>query len=248
MKKNHPYTGLFRTGCRYGLMRISDVVKTTPEVIKTSPGHGVKCMRDGMSSGNWLAMFSFDGQTSFNFFKNRWTSILREFQNECARQTNGKHFAEASDHVGGTSLMEFSKFDEFGNEEKDFHWPFQLVVEPYDVYGWTDEFQNDFTDQLSIIPPNTVMFKIFAFDSPPELGGEELHIGWVVSRSIQTTSGWGDIMLFFQHHRMEDDIKLRPWYFDWLQFWTEGKFSETPLINPPPQVTCPFSFLFDSQL
>jgi len=27
------------------------------------------------------------------------------------------------------------------------------------------------------------MFKVFAFDEPPELGGEEKLIGWIASRS-----------------------------------------------------------------
>jgi hypothetical protein len=52
-------------------------------------------------------------------------------------------------------------------------------------------------------------------------------------------------MLFFQHHRYEDDIKLRPHYFDWLQFWPLGRFTEQPLQNPAPMQTCPFMFLFE---
>ena len=75
---DHPYTGMFR-GSEHALMRISDTTKTTPEVPKTAPGFGLKFLRDGMSSANILAMFSFDGQKSFNFFKNRWVTILREF-------------------------------------------------------------------------------------------------------------------------------------------------------------------------
>jgi len=41
------------------------------------------------------------------------------------------------------------------------------------------------------------MFKIFGYDSPPELGGQEKLIGWIVSRSETTPSLWGDEMLFF---------------------------------------------------
>ena len=46
-----------------------------------------------------------------------------------------------------------------------------MDVEPYDVYGWTDEYQNDMQDQLTVIPMNTAMFKVFAYDTPPEQGG-----------------------------------------------------------------------------
>ena len=195
-KYDQPYTGMFK-GTKHAIMRISDTTFTTPSVTKTVPGFGVKLLRDGMSSANILAMFSFDGQKSFNFFKNRWVTILREFNNECARNTIGKHLAGVTDHIGGTSVMELAQFDEYGVKEKEPHWPFQLEVEPYDVYGWTDEYQNDFQDQLSVIPMNTVMFKIFAFDTPPEQGGEGHLIGWIASRSDQISSFWGDSQLFF---------------------------------------------------
>ena len=138
-----PYTGMFR-GSKHGIMRISDTTKTTPEVTKTVPGFGLKFLRDGMSSANILAMFSFDGQKSFNFFKNRWVTILREFNNKCARETIGKKLATVTDHIGGTSVMEVAQFDEYGHEEEYPHWPFQLEFEPYDVYGWKDKYQNDF--------------------------------------------------------------------------------------------------------
>ena len=238
-----PYTGLFR-GAKHGIMRISDTTKTVPHVAKTSPGFGIKFLRDGMASGNSLAMFSFDGQTSFNFFKNRWTTILREFQNLCARETIGKKLAGVTDHIGATSVMEMAQFDQYGHEEEEPHWPFEVNYEPYDVYGWTDEWQNDFRDQIEAIPPNTSMFKVFAYDTPADQGGEDKLIGWIVSRSTQRSSFWGDRQLYFQHRRMDDDIKYRPHYFEWLEFWDNGKHDETPLKNPAPMQKCPFMFLF----
>ena len=66
------------------------------------------------------------------------------------------------------------------------------------------------------LKPNQVLFKLMAFDEPPELGGKDKLIGWLVSRSYTIDSWWGDTQLFFQHRRMDDDIKKRPHYFDWL--------------------------------
>ena len=100
-----PYTGCFK-GAEHGIVRISETTKTTPENPKTAPGHGLKLFRDGMYSANWVTMFSFDGQKSYNFFKNRWTTILREPNNECARETIGKHLATVTDHIGATSVMD----------------------------------------------------------------------------------------------------------------------------------------------
>lgn len=140
-----PYTGIFR-GSKHAIMRISDTVKSVPHVSKTVPGHGIKFLRDGMYSANWFAMFSFDGQPSFNFFKNRWTTILREPNNECARQTIGKHLSGVTDHPGATSVMDLADFDQYGVPEKYPNWPYQIDVEPYDVYGWGDDYENDFQD------------------------------------------------------------------------------------------------------
>lgn len=239
-----PYTGMFR-GAKHVIMRISDTTKPDPSVGHTAPGHGVKLLRDGMASANWFAMFNLDGQESFNFFKNRWTTSPREPLDECGRETIAKHAAEVTDHVGFLSVMEIAQFDQYGNEEKEPNWPFQLDIEPFDVYGWTDEYQNDFQDQLSVIPYGTVLFKIFAYDMPPELGGEERMIGALVMRSNLIDSLFGDNELYFKHARMEDDIKVRPHYFDWLQFWDNGRFNEEPLHDPAPMVRCPFSFLFE---
>lgn len=138
-----PYTGIFQ-GCKHAVMRISEFALTTPEVPKTAPGHAIKFLRDGMRSANWFTMFAFDGQPSFNFFKNRWTNILQEPDNECVRATIAKKLAEVTDHIGAMSLMELSQFDQYGNPVYDNHWPFMIEVEPYDVYGWTDAYQNDF--------------------------------------------------------------------------------------------------------
>lgn len=140
---DQPYTGIYR-GAKEGIMRISDTTKTVPHKAKTAPGFGIKFPRDGMYSANILAMFSFDGQTSFNFFKNRWVTILREFNNQCARETIGKQLATVTDHLGATSVMDVADYDQYGNKEEHPHWPFQIEFEPYDVYGWTDEYQNDF--------------------------------------------------------------------------------------------------------
>lgn len=86
---------------------------------------------------------------------------------------------------------------------------------------------------------------MFAYDKPPEFGGYDKLIGYIVSRSETVSSLWGDQKLFFQHRRYDEDIMHRPHYFEWLQFWDNGKFSETPLPYPAPIQKCPFFFLFE---
>jgi len=216
-----------------------------PHVQLSRPSFGLKLLRDGVKSANILTLFSFDGQPSFNFFKNRLTTVVREPNNECDIFTVGRLFNRVSDHVGALSVLDVAKFDQWGNEEEDVNWPYQLDFEPYDVYGWTDEYQNDFQDQFTAIPINTLLYKVFAYDVPPEFGGEEQLIGWVVTRSEWISSLWGDTRLFFQHQAFDDALELREFYSDWLQEWQFGKFNEKEIKNPAPDVHCPFFFLFE---
>ncbi len=143
--KDTPYTGIFR-GAKHGIMRISETVPTSPDKPQTSPGFGIKFLRDGMDSADTVTMFNFDGQKSFNYFKNRWSTHLNEFTNECARQTIGKKLAETTDHIGAMSVLDWAKHTESGLEESDPKHPFILEFEPFDIYGWTDEWQADFSD------------------------------------------------------------------------------------------------------
>lgn len=55
-----PYTGIFK-GAKHGILRISETVPTDPAVAQTSPGFGIKFLRDGMDSADTVTMFSFDG-------------------------------------------------------------------------------------------------------------------------------------------------------------------------------------------
>ena len=143
--KDQPYTGIFR-GAKHGILRVSETVRTEESKAQTSPGFGIKFLRDGMDSADTVTMFSFDGQPSFNYFKNRWSTHLNEPLNECARETIGKKLAEVTDHIGAMSVKNWGEYTESGIEEEDPHWPFILEFEPYDVYGWTDSWQADFSD------------------------------------------------------------------------------------------------------
>ena len=44
------------------------------------------------------------------------------------------------------SVLDWSKHKEDGTVEEEPRWPFILEFEPYDIYGWTDAWQEDFTD------------------------------------------------------------------------------------------------------
>ena len=57
---DHPYTGVFR-GSDTGYMRYSNATPIDKQRGKMTPGMGYKFLRDGVDSGNFVAMFSVDG-------------------------------------------------------------------------------------------------------------------------------------------------------------------------------------------
>ena len=98
---SHPYTGVF-TGAQNCLIRLSLASQPKPEVKKTTPGFGLKFLRDGMDSGNFVAMDSVDGQESWNYF-------LRNFSNHIPAPSMqmaplAVKFATATKNIGQVGL------------------------------------------------------------------------------------------------------------------------------------------------
>lgn len=165
----------------------------------------------------------------------------------CFLQTVGKKIAEATDHVATMSVMDWGLYGQDGDEETEPVWPFRLDFEGINNYGWTDEYQANFKDQFKQIEAGSVLFNVYAYESPVHklADPDGQLIGRIVSTSEVVTSLWGDKKLFFRHGRMEDDLMVRPMWEDFLEPWSLGTLEETGLVDPPPEPTCPFFFLFE---
>jgi len=118
---NEGYTGIFE-GADYGLIRLSLAKK--PDTSKTSakeaynnfaPGFGLKFLRDNQPSASMVAMFSVEGQDSWNFFKN-------DFSNHIARTDDlglvlvAKKFSTGTPFVQYVGLSDFAKIGQDGKE------------------------------------------------------------------------------------------------------------------------------------
>jgi len=73
----HNYSGVFK-GAQHGLVRLSLALEPDTEKLNTAPGMGLKFLRDGVDSANLVAMYSVDGQDSWNFFKNDFSNHIPE--------------------------------------------------------------------------------------------------------------------------------------------------------------------------
>ena len=100
---SHPYTGVFK-GSKNALIRASLAKEPDIEEKKTAPGIGLKFLRDGIDSGNMVAMFSVDGQDSWNFFKNNFTNHIPGLEGFSALSALSVKFATATKNIQQVGL------------------------------------------------------------------------------------------------------------------------------------------------
>ena len=104
---SHGYTGVF-TGTENVIVRLSLAATLDPQELKTTPGMALKFLRDGMDSGNMVAMFSVDGQQSWNFFKNNFTNHIPPLDG-LALAPLGAKFSTATKNIGQVGLSNMAR-------------------------------------------------------------------------------------------------------------------------------------------
>lgn len=221
---NEGYTGLFE-GADHGLIRLSLAKKPDPSKSSAegalenfTPGFGLKFLRDGMPSASMVAMYSVDGQNSWNFFKN-------DFSNHIARSEDfglklvAKKFSTATPFVQYVGLSDFSMHNQEGVQSLNAKFPFQLVFEPTLRTILPDEYVEDFQLTLSKLSKNTLLYKVHAISEP---GTPQVHIGDLVMTSEFTSSMFGDRYLFFKHQDIREDTKLMPHWEQHLEVATSS--------------------------
>lgn len=198
---NSPYSGILRSGAQ-GLARLSVAQDPRPPGSFT-PGVAVKFLIDQKPSRNIFVMEKLEGQgLNQNFFEN----IL---SNELPAPTTAKtkllvwSFSRVKKSAGHLTVSHLSSIDNRGNEVKgiDVRWPRQLLFKPAGQIRIQKNSPNDFRQNLSAIPVDTVLYEVWTKDakgSLPEL------IGHLVTRSRFVASEYGDKNLFFQHERFEE--------------------------------------------
>lgn len=63
-----------------------------------APGMGIKLLRDGMDSANFVCMFSVDGQDDLNFFANDFVNHIPDPQDILLKPLEAR-FATATDYI-----------------------------------------------------------------------------------------------------------------------------------------------------
>jgi len=214
----NPYTGIFK-GCSHVLLRLS-LAKEPDESKKTSsgasdnfaPGFGIKFLRDGIHSGNTVAMFGVNGQNSWNFFKNEFSNHIAKADG-IALQLLEKKFSEATPFTSQMGLKDMATYGEDGkNYSNNLKFPYKLIFRPTPEATalFPDFWKANFLPQLESIPTDMEIYELLALESPLS---NPVKIGKFIVRNKFTRSEWGDRYMFFRHGYMDDDYAFHP---EWL--------------------------------
>ena len=175
------------------------------------PGMGLKFLRDGMDSANFVAFNSVNGQNSYNFFEKDWSNHIPKAEGT-ALELASRKFLLISKFILTVGISNMATHTQDGTEEADVIFPWKLVFKPTGEFSWpSDKYPRPYTEYLKKdIPNGSKLFDVYAWDMPEELGGTETLIAEIVTGSKLYTSKWGDNNMRFRHQRMDDDLEYHP--------------------------------------
>jgi len=209
--KDSPYTGMFKNGLQTGIIRIGPALDIANGA-GVPPGAGVKFLRTGQVSGNFVALRSLTAGENYNIFD----PDLYHLYNHILGASNPQELILVNKFLQGSScpkkvgLSDIARYDQDGNEEEPI-FPFKVTLKPTGAVSFREEespildFMQQFIDN---IPAGTELYSFMAHANPDDVEGTELAKMVVPDGCFP--SKYGDEHLFFQHQRIEEDIELRP--------------------------------------
>ena len=190
-----PFTGLYR-GVSYGLARLSLAAKPTADT--SVPGIGIKFLVDGKPSLNFVAMYSLDGQPTYNFFANSFTTVISP-PSSGVLKILGAAFATATQDPTKVDTAYLAKVTKEGEAVEAPVAPISLKLVPNKDLAF-DNAPHEVRDDLGTIAAGTTLYQVWGITSD----NQSIYIGRIVTTSRFVASKFGDEKLFFRHQRFND--------------------------------------------
>jgi len=215
VENNLGYTGIFASGCKDMYVRLSLADGPTKGPRGFIPALAMKFLRTNVPSANMFAMYTLEGQDSWNYFAHDLSNHLPDISPNAGFLLNHvrSSFAKASKYPSMIGLSNMASFDQDGNNTPAPVFPFKLVFHPTTALhnAFPDTPSDDWTGVLiqGLQTPQDLYY-IYAVQNPNDDPSTFVHIGTLTSITPGTTSNFGDHHMFFEHTRMEKDFVYKP--------------------------------------
>jgi len=206
-----PYSGLFR-GVSCGLIRAGTAAKAPSFADNDSvPGVAVKFLINGQPSRNFMALFTLDGQTGGDFFKNNFTNWTPPVKVPAVIRL-GTVFSLVSSNFNRVDVKYLGDVQEDGTHPASPQAPLQIVLIPnrsdLTKYYVPNDTAHDTREDFKNIPSGTTLYQVVAVMKPwqpAEAPGDATVMGDIVTTSEFIASDYGDKSLFFRHQLFTGD-------------------------------------------
>ena len=160
------YTGMFASGCDNGVLRFSvggEYDPTQPPDGNFGPNMGVKFLRDGAASANFVA--APNHQNDYNFFSSDFTQLIDVPGGDILAL-----FKTATDYPQRMGLLEVARTDQQGNPASAPVFPYKLTFTATDDVKkmFPTKYTAPFTEQLATLKSGTAVFNVFALAEPTD--------------------------------------------------------------------------------
>jgi hypothetical protein len=215
-KANHPYTGIFRSGALYGLIRVSLAIKPSSQGV--TPGAALKFYvdRPAGSGGtrfrslNVHVMHKLDPTSGYNVFAEPYSNLLPPPISP--ELIAGSEYFKAGLFVlgaldlfpGHLSVDHLAKFTADGNQESNPRFPYRITFVPSNEAKQLmaqATLRTDFRAELPRLAAGTKLFDLYADETKTyHAYPYGAHVGEVILDSEFVASRYGDEILHFMHH------------------------------------------------
>jgi len=226
------YTGIFQQGTAYGFFRLGSAADVT-DSSGTTPGIGMKFMRSGVPSANFVLLHSLDPVTDYNMFGYNQSNHISPPTGATAILAT--KFKQVSNCVTMVGLSDACRYTQDGTTVADPVFPYKITFATTGQAAVPSSAQT--LDELmaamtAAAPKGTNLYDVYAQESPKS---EEELIGKIFTATDCTTSTYGDSKLFIRHQRVEDDWNIRT---DWVPDISSEVECGTSSINLTPPPAC----------
>jgi len=237
VNSNSPFTGVLQPGTQSGMMRLGSAASLDePFAGRIFPGFGLKFLRSGVLSADWVSLRSAGDAEGYDFFESAFSNhVIPQ-----AVLVKLNKFQQASGCIDMVGVSDACTYTQDGKKVANPEFPFEVIFEPTGKVNFQNEKKSNdaLLKELSGIADGSEILTVYAFASPKDKKqGNRIELGTVTTTGSCHQSLFGDQELFFRHQRMEEDFAQRPEWIQQMELLGDPVCEATP--GPVSQWQCP---------